>query len=188
MTEQSNVALSNYAPPTMLYYKEVESAARILKCGVPDLIVWIASTERNSLENAASICCNSTEMQRAACDIARYQRNHLLLKEVVDALNDARQTQEWQSNNPFPMNLCTVHLYKYDYELATQIKDCAEPDLLVILDRGWARLKEVREACDEHPVVQQEASKFMWIRNRTGKTLELADAISQMKNTPETPK
>lgn len=188
MTEDITTILAKYAPPVMRYYKQVEFAARIKQCGVPDLIALIYESNKVSLSDAASICDSPPEMQRAACDIVRCNRELFSLRDSMGALDKARETKEWESLDPFPLDLATTPLFVQDYELAIQIKERAEPDLLVLLDRGWVVLQEILEVCDQHPVIQQEASKRMWIRNARHKTLILADAIAEFQKTPEVSK
>ncbi len=172
----------------MGYYKEVGFAARIKECGVPDIIVLIYQLDYVSLENAASICEDSTAMQRAACDVVRSCKGSHSPRNAMNALHEVSSQLDSGTTQKLPINFATAHLHIHDYKLATKVKGCAEPDLLVILNRGWATLSEIEAVCTEHPTIQQEATKLMWNRNNSHEALKLSDAIHQVKNGPETSK
>ena len=101
MAENFNGILTGHARATMLYYKQVEFAARIKQCGVPDLVPLVYNSGKVSLEDAASICDSPPEIQRAACDIVRFHEELFSLRDAVGAIDSAREANEWETLDPF---------------------------------------------------------------------------------------
>ena len=165
------------------YLKTILDADRIKQDGVADLIVLIAN-DKVKISDAAEICNESPLVQLAICDVVREYPLSGSMKDIASSIQELLQKSEGFFG-VLQINLNTAKLHHLDLKKAAKIKECGVPDLIAIIDQGWATLDEAVETCCECLETQREACRLVWSHNCTDrgrlKPILLSEAVTKFK-------